>query len=133
VRGGTHGVVLGGALANFCSGFVERRSRRLVGPRQRRAALNAAEAGRIRAGLVVAVEERAQRVIVRLLDRIIFVIVAARTADREPQERGAERVVRALDHVLGLVLGVDGAVLRRALADSQVRGRENLLARSVRQ
>ena len=107
--------------------------RRLVGPRQRRAALNAAEARRVGAGLVVAVEERAERVVVGLLDRVVLVVVAARAADREPQERGAERVVRALDHVLGFVLRVDRAVLGRALADAQERRREDLLARRVRQ
>ncbi len=108
-------------------------SRRVVGPRQRRAALNPAEARRVGARLVVAVEECAERVVVGLLDRIVLVVVAARAADREPQERGSERVVRALDHVLGFVLGVDRAVLGRALADAQIRRREDLLARRIRQ
>src|SRR6185503_13872314 len=132
-RAGARGLVVGVAREHFSLGPFERRGRCVVGPWQRRAALDAAEAGRVRAGLVVAVEERAERVVVGLRDRIVLVVVAARAADREPQERDAERVVRSLDHVLGLVLGVDRAVLGRALAHAQVRRREDLLARRIRQ
>src|SRR5438477_6727162 len=97
-------------------------------PRQRRSTLDAAEARRVRARLVVAVEERAERVVVLLLDRIVLVVVAARAPYGEPEERRAERVIRALDHVFGFVFGVDRAVLGRALTDAQERGRERLLA-----
>ena len=68
-----------------------------------------------------------------LADRIVLVVVAARAAEREAQERDPKRVVRALYHVLGFVLGVDRTVLRRALADAQERRRENLLLGGVRE
>ena len=101
-------------------------------PGQGRTALDTAEAGRIVAGFVVAVEKRAQLVVLALTDRVVAVVVAARAAKREAHERRAERVVGSLDHVLDLVFSVDRAVLRGTLADAKECRCEQLLFGGVR-
>jgi hypothetical protein len=64
-------------------------------------------------------------------DRVELVIVAARAAHGEPQERSAERV-RSVDHVLDAILLVDDAVLGAAPVQPTERGREPLILGRLR-
>ena len=85
-----------------------------------------------RPGFVDAVEEREERVVVALGDRIELVIVATRALDGQPEHRGAERV-HAIDDVLGAKLFLDAAALVRLTVQPVEGGRDALLARCIRQ
>ena len=87
---------------------------------------------RVEASLVDAVKERAERIIVRLADRIVLVIMAPGAAYGEAQEGAADEFA-SFGHVLDTVLLVDDAVLRAALAQSPERGGKKLFPGRVRQ
>src|SRR6185503_9023289 len=79
--------------------------------RHRRSRRRAGEV-RVEPGLVDAVEERAERVVVALRDRIELVIVAAGALEGQPQHRRAERVHAIRDVFLAELL-LDAAALVR--------------------
>ena len=79
-----------------------------------------------------AVEDAGQRVVVGLRDRIELVVVAAGTAERQAQERLADRVDLVVDHVADHLLLVGVAAVPGAV-DEERRGDQpvgvDLLAR----
>ncbi len=83
-------------------------------------------------GLVDAVEERAQRVVVALRDRIELVVVAAGALERQAQHRRAERVDAIRDVFLAELL-LDAAAFVRLAVQAVERGRQALLVGRVRQ
>ena len=102
------------------------------GPQQQRRARRRGGEVRVEARLVDVVEEREQRVVIALRDRIEPVVVAAGALDREPEHRRAE-CVHPIDDVLGAELLFDAAALV-GLAVQPVEGRgDPLLARRARQ
>ena len=83
---------------------------------------------RVQTRLVDVVEERKQREVVALRDRVELVVVAARALERQAEHRGAERV-HAIGDVLGAELLFDAAAFVGLPVQAVERRRDALLAR----
>ena len=87
---------------------------------------------RVEAGFVDVVEERKERVVVALRDRVELVVVTARALERQAEHRGAEGV-DAVEDVLGAELLLDAAAFVGLAVQAVERRGDALVARRVGQ